>query len=391
MALCNNVTPIFDENSNSKTNKNANDEVIKNDINNIIDNYSNSEDIDKLNIGKAMENAYYNANSRAIYRQKNAPMQREFEIELDNEKKSEVNFNLVGEVDKQEEQLQIIKNQKINYQASSPDEVALVKNAEELNMLLIFRSEKEIKIKNANDVIEEYEVLANFPFSSETKRMGILLRNKKHGHIIFYLKGAESVMEKFVKPDYKIHISESAENLASKGLRTLVFTQKIISQEFYQKWQSEYNEARTCLDNRNERILEVLGKLENNMDLLAVTGVEDLLQDDVCNTIESLRNAGIRFWMLTGDKVETATCISISAGLKSKSDKLFFIRDMAKEPNYVLNELKKIEFTIQQNILIIDGECLEVALNFHEKEFFEIAMKVKKKDFYNISKYISPI
>ncbi len=34
-------------------------------------------------------------------------------------------------------------------------------------------------------------------------------------------------------------------------------------------------------------------------------------------TIESLRNAGIKIWMLTGDKVETAKCIAISAGLKS--------------------------------------------------------------------------
>jgi len=119
-----------------------------------------------------------------------------------------------------------------------------------------------------------------------------------------------------------------------------------------------------------------MGKLESNMDFLAVTGVEDLLQDDVCNTIESLRNAGIKIWMLTGDKVETATCISISAGLKSKSDKLFFIRDKAKEIDYVKDELKSIELNITQTVLIIDGDCLEVALNLYEREFFEIAMKV---------------
>jgi len=48
------------------------------------------------------------------------------------------------------------------------------------------------------------------------------------------------------------------------------------------------------------------------MELLGVTGVEDRLQDDVAVVIESLRNAGIQVWMLTGDKVETATCIAIS-------------------------------------------------------------------------------
>ena len=62
------------------------------------------------------------------------------------------------------------------------------------------------------------------------------------------------------------------------------------------------------------------------MEFLCVTGVEDLLQDEVANTIDNLRNAGMKVWMLTGDKVETATCISISAGIKDKKQKLFTIK-----------------------------------------------------------------
>lgn len=54
------------------------------------------------------------------------------------------------------------------------------------------------------------------------------------------------------------------------------------------------------------------------MELLGVTGVEDKLQENVAVVIESLKNAGIQVWMLTGDKVETATCIAISAGFKSR-------------------------------------------------------------------------
>jgi phospholipid-translocating ATPase len=59
-------------------------------------------------------------------------------------------------------------------------------------------------------------------------------------------------------------------------------------------------------------------ELESDMELLGVTGVEDKLQDEVADTIESLRSAGIQVWMLTGDKVETATCIAISAGFKDR-------------------------------------------------------------------------
>ena len=80
------------------------------------------------------------------------------------------------------------------------------------------------------------------------------------------------------------------------------------------------------MENRKERMAKVISKLENNMEFLCVTGVEDLLQDDVAITIDNLRNAGMKIWMLTGDKIETATCISISAGIKGKNQKIFTLK-----------------------------------------------------------------
>ena len=53
------------------------------------------------------------------------------------------------------------------------------------------------------------------------------------------------------------------------------------------------------------------------MEFLGITGVEDKLQEDVCSTLENVRNAGVNVWMLTGDKIETAICIAISSGIKS--------------------------------------------------------------------------
>ena len=86
----------------------------------------------------------------------------------------------------------------------------------------------------------------------------------------------------------------------------------------------KYENAKTEMENRDEKIQKVVEKLEENMEFLCVTGVEDKLQVDVTDSIESLRNRGIQIWMLTGDKVETTTCISISTGLKGKYQKLFF-------------------------------------------------------------------
>ena len=274
----------------------------------------------------------------------------------------------------------------MTYQASSPDEVALVKFAVTLNMRLTGRTDKEIKLIDANEQTEEFEVLANFPFSSDTKRMGIILKNKKHGHIIYYLKGAENVMMRFVKDEYVNYIAENAENLATKGLRTLVLSQKIISQEDFDKWNKEYEEAKTSMENRQQKIAEVVSKLENNMDFLCVTGVEDLLQDDVATTIDNLRNAGMKVWMLTGDKVETATCISISAGLKAKTHKIYTIKnddiksesnESSKTPvNVLLSKFEeyKRKINIDPHLFIIDGDTLDLALKNCEKDFFTTAM-----------------
>ena len=274
------------------------------------------------------------------------------------------------------------------YQASSPDEVALVKFADSLNMHLFHRTDKEIKIKDPVEKIEEFEVLANFPFSSDTKRMGIILKNKKYGHIIYYLKGAENVMMKFVKKEYIGYIKENAENLAAKGLRTLVLTQKLLSQEEFDIWNEEYMEALSSMDNRKEKISQAVSKIENNMDFLCVTGVEDLLQDEVATTIDNLRNAGMKVWMLTGDKVETATCISISAGIKSKIQKIFTIRydDLSDFDEKIddqkridkLNELFKeynTKIQTEPHLFIIDGDSLDLALKYCEEEFFHTSMK----------------
>jgi len=110
------------------------------------------------------------------------------------------------------------------FQASSPDEVALVRFADSMGMKLVDRDQTKIVIENSAGRLEEYEVLANFPFSSDTKRMGIVLKHTASDRILFYLKGAETVMKLKVRPNQRVTIDEACENLALQGLRTLVIS-----------------------------------------------------------------------------------------------------------------------------------------------------------------------
>mmetsp|Transcript_12784 Transcript_12784/g.21617 ORF Transcript_12784/g.21617 Transcript_12784/m.21617 type:complete len:406 (+) Transcript_12784:1219-2436(+) len=120
------------------------------------------------------------------------------------------------------------------FQASSPDEIALVKFAESLGMILEDRDEQFISITDANGNKQEYEILEIFPFSSENKRMGIIVRSRESKQIMFYLKGAEVVMEKKVRPDQRASLTEACEQLAQDGLRTLVISQKTLNESEFQ-------------------------------------------------------------------------------------------------------------------------------------------------------------
>jgi len=160
-------------------------------------------------------------------------------------------------------------------------------------MKLKERDQNKIIIQNACGTKEKYEILANFPFSSDTKRMGIVLRHQPSGRILFYLKGAETIMKGKVRPNQRAVIDESCDNLANEGLRTLVISQKMLTEEFYERWNKKYEAAKADLNDRERLVTEAIEELEADMELLAITGVEDKLQDDVAVTIESLKNAGI--------------------------------------------------------------------------------------------------
>jgi len=156
--------------------------------------------------------------------------------------------------------------------------------------------------------------------------MGIVVRDTQTGEISFLQKGADVVMARIVqRNDW---LEEETANMAREGLRTLVMARKRISGTLYAEFKDAYHAASISHEGRNEAMAGVVDKyLEHDLELLGLTGVEDKLQDDVKGTLELLRNAGIRIWMLTGDKVETARCIAISTKLVARGQ---YIHEMSK-------------------------------------------------------------
>ncbi|RKO87631.1 hypothetical protein BDK51DRAFT_5631, partial [Blyttiomyces helicus] len=247
----------------------------------------------------------------------------------------------------------------VTYQASSPDEVAIVKWTESVGLTLFSRDLTTIQLRTPEARTLSYEILDTFPFTSETKRMGIIVRDGTTGEITFYQKGADTVMARIVQ--YNDWLEEECGNMAREGLRTLVIARKRLSEDTYREFQRRYGEAKISMNDRNALMEAVVSDvLERDLELLGLTGVEDKLQDDVKNTLELLRNAGLRIWMLTGDKIETATCIAISAKLVSRNQAIQQIAKVS-DPMQALDELDFLRGK-SDCCLVIDGESLQVSI-----------------------------
>ncbi|KAJ3279215.1 putative aminophospholipid-translocase [Borealophlyctis nickersoniae] len=284
----------------------------------------------------------------------------------------------------------------VSYQASSPDEVAIVKWTESVGLTLVHRDIKSIRLRTPEGRTIEYEILETFPFTSETKRMGIIVREVGgHGgagsstgggggggsgssggasnEICFFEKGADTVMAKIVQ--YNDWLEEECGNMAREGLRTLVIARKRLSEEGYREFQRRYAEAKISVNDRNAVMQQaVTDILEQDLELLGLTGVEDKLQDDVKTTLELLRNAGLRIWMLTGDKIETATCIAVSSKLFARNQPIQTVAKV-EDPMQALDELDALRGKTD-SALVIDGQSLQTCLDHHRSEFISVAVRL---------------
>jgi phospholipid-translocating ATPase len=199
--------------------------------------------------------------------------------------------------------------------------------------------------------------------------MGIVVKDLSSSEICFYEKGADVVMSKIVSAND--WLDEECGNMAREGLRTLVVGRKILSATAYESFLQAYSKAALADRARGAAMDRVIQHhLEHNLELLGITGVEDKLQTGVKPALEFLRNAGIKIWMLTGDKVETARCIAVSAKLVSRGQ---YIHQIVKlnATQQAMHELEVLD-SKRDAALLIDGNSLQFYLDHARSAFINI-------------------
>ncbi|KAG5491748.1 hypothetical protein JIQ42_01656 [Leishmania sp. Namibia] len=268
----------------------------------------------------------------------------------------------------------------IDYQASSPDEVALVKFCRSLGVVLTYRDLTSMAFTVGDGAqLHAYTIVRVFPFSSERKCMGIILRERTgrssggnaQETFKFYMKGADVKMASVVRQTG--WLEECCQELAQMGLRTLVYASRTLSEEIVVSFLQQYEAAISILgEERADAIEAAMRLLETDMTLTGVTGVEDELQDDVVVCLETLGMCGIKVWMLTGDKVETATTIGRSTRLIPRHCRIEHL--CAMDPPDILHRLHELQEELSWSLtsggvvppwtLVLDGNALSCCLSY---------------------------
>ncbi|XP_058155052.1 LOW QUALITY PROTEIN: phospholipid-transporting ATPase VD [Dasypus novemcinctus] len=245
------------------------------------------------------------------------------------------------------------------YEAESPDEAALVYAARAYQCTLQSRTPEQVVVDFAALGPLTFQILHILPFDSVRKRMSVVVRHPLSNQVVVYTKGADSVIMELLSVDspdgaslekQQMIIREKTQrhldDYAKQGLRTLCIAKKVMNDMEYAEWLKNHFLAETSIDNREELLLESAMRLENKLTLLGATGIEDRLQEGVPESIEALQKAGIKIWMLTGDKQETAVNIAYACKLLKPDDRLFILNTQSKDAcellmSTMLNGLQK--------------------------------------------------
>uniref|UniRef100_A0A9J7Z3E3 Phospholipid-transporting ATPase n=1 Tax=Cyprinus carpio carpio TaxID=630221 RepID=A0A9J7Z3E3_CYPCA len=263
---------------------------------------------------------------------------------------------------------------KLLYEAESPDEAALVQAAKAYGCTLLGRSPEQVLVVVPGTGPLSIPLLHVLPFHSARKRMSVVVRHPLTGEVVVYTKGADNVIMELAEAaedgfsrEVMERTQRNLDQYAREGLRTLCVAKKVLEEQEYEAWLKRHEYAETSIENREELLLESAERLETNLTLLGATGIVDRLQEEVPETIEALQEAGIKVWVLTGDKQETAINIAFACKLLRPTDHILMETCEARlhELQHEIRQVTKegvSEDDSSDCVLVIDGRTLDYTL-----------------------------
>uniref|UniRef100_A0A7N8YBR9 Phospholipid-transporting ATPase n=1 Tax=Mastacembelus armatus TaxID=205130 RepID=A0A7N8YBR9_9TELE len=233
------------------------------------------------------------------------------------------------------------------YISSSPDEVALVEVVFCVHVCFLIR----------------FELLEVLTFDSVRRRMSVIVRASTAGEFYLFCKGADSSIFPRVISGKVDQVRARVEHNAVEGLRTLCVAYKRLSPEQYQEVCHLLSGAKLALQDRDKRLAEAYDLIEKDLILLGATAVEDRLQEKAADTIESLHKAGMKVWVLTGDKMETAAATCYASKLFRRNTQILELTTKRTEEQSLHDVLFDLSRTVlRQHGGILSGDYCDYGL-----------------------------
>lgn len=258
------------------------------------------------------------------------------------------------------------------YSSESPDEEALVTHTAELGVKLVSRVSEESITIEVDGVERLYDHLATVEFTSSRKRMSVVVKDCNN-EIYLFMKGADAMMMKMLKDDEDKAVvdlvNQQITSFAEQGLRTLVLGYRKLSEDEYLNWKLRLQDAAIQLENREENIARVGAEIEHSLTLLGAVAIEDELQPYVAETVAYLARMDVRFWVLTGDKKETAVSIAKSTNVITPTCSVFEILEGTEQETQ--NALDGI-MSARQSVAVISPDGLEKLIKDNPQKLVEI-------------------
>ena len=226
----------------------------------------------------------------------------------------------------------------VDFKAQSPDESALVTAAADLGFVFSDRTIDSITINIlSKNITKKLTVVANLEFTSERKRSSVILKDPDTNTCILYSKGADdTIFSRLERSNTEIE-NETKENLhtfSRNGFRTLCLAYRVLDSEYVDDWYKRYREATLLIHGREEAVESISNEIEQKLTLIGATAIEDKLQENVADTIDSMLKAGMHVWVITGDKKETAINIGYSCALLKSDMNIISINEDSFEQDF---------------------------------------------------------
>ena len=267
------------------------------------------------------------------------------------------------------------------YLGTSPDEVALIETALELGIKLISRTTKNCKIEWKGEIIS-YEILAQQGFTEENKISRTLIKNSKNQGILFEKAGWEEAEENVdVNIEDRIYLTDNLNQMKNQGLRTMILLYKELNSDELDEFELRLESARSFPVNCEARVAELFPSIEFNLEVLGITGIEEIVSKETEECVKTLKKAGLKIWLLSGDSETNTICTAQRSGIFIQDINIFRINKIKTE----LQCIKMMKRAIEHLIFHEDNDSISHVIRYLTRKSTIMRKEVSFHDYHEQS------